>query len=100
MPANPKYLTASPWQRFVKISAAIPGGYLVTTCLHLALARWFDPVMVLITSTYSTFILWVGLMVLAFLAKDGWKVWVYYLIAAAVLGLLAYAGDNTPICIN
>ena len=42
MPANKKYLTPSPWQRFAKISAAILGGLIVALMFHLALASWFD----------------------------------------------------------
>ncbi|HET8736332.1 MAG TPA: hypothetical protein VFM69_07020 [Pricia sp.] len=85
MPANKKYLTKSPWQRFAKISAAILGSWLVTVLLHLALAGWFDRQTVLITSTYSTFILWAALMILAFLGKNGWKVWLIYFLVSVVL---------------
>ncbi len=93
MPANPKYLTTSPWQRFAKISAAIAGGYLFTISLHLALAAWFDPVTVLITSTYSTFIIWAFLMVLAFLSGNGWRVWGFFLLASTVCGFIIYFGN-------
>jgi hypothetical protein len=95
MPANPKYLTLSPWKRFAKISAAIVGGYVLTTCFHLALALWLDPVTVLITSAYSSFLLWVGLMVVAFLARNGWKVWGYYLLLSAFFGVLIVLGQGS-----
>ena len=94
MPANPKYLTKSPWQRVAKISAAILGGYLVTTCLHLTLAVWFDPATVLITSTFTAFILWAVLMVLAFLARNGWKIWACYLLICFGLGVLYFLGNG------
>lgn len=93
MPANPKYLTKSPWQRFAKISAAILGGYVLTISFHLALAAWLNHVNVIITSTYSSFILWAGLMIVAFLGKNGWKVWGIYLFATVVFGLIAYYGN-------
>ncbi|MCX2679546.1 hypothetical protein OOZ15_06280 [Galbibacter sp. EGI 63066] len=86
MPANKKHLS-SPWQRFAKVSAGILGGYLVTITLHLALATWLDHANVMMTLTYSGFILWVVFMILAFLGKNGWKVWGIYLL----LTLLFYA---------
>ena len=95
MPANKKYLTPSPWQRFAKISAAIIGGLMVAVTFHMALASWFDHVVVIITSTFSTFMLWAVLMVLAFLAKNGWKVWGLYLLISIVLGTVYYFGIQT-----
>lgn len=98
MPANKKYLTTSPWQRFAKISAAILGGLAVSVLFHLALASWFDRRAVIISSTYTAFILWALLMVLAFLGKNGWKVWGIFLLASLLLGLLAHLGiQNHPI---
>ena len=93
MPANPKYLTTSPWLRFAKISAGLAGGYLLTTCLHLALAAWFDPATVLITSTFTTFILWAVIMVLAFLARNGWIAWGFILLASIVCTLVFLLGN-------
>lgn len=94
MPANPKYLTASPWQRFAKISAGILGGYLVSMSLHLALAAWLDHVNVIITGTYSGFILWVVFMTLAFLSRNGWRLWLLYLLITAVLTGIALLGKS------
>lgn len=79
MPANKKHLTQSLHQRIAKISAAILGGYLVTMSLHMALALWFDSTTVLITATFTGFILWAVLMVVAFLGRNGWKTWAIYL---------------------
>ena len=93
MPANPKYLTKSKWQRFAKITAAILGGYFVSVTLHLALASWFNHVDILITTAFSGFIVWVALMVVAFLAKNGWKIWGIYLLLAFLFSLLIYAGQ-------
>ncbi len=100
MPANPKYLTKSPWQRFAKISAAILGGYMVSVALHLVLASWFDRINVVISSTYSSFILWAVLMVLAFLAKNGWRIWGIYLLATFLLGIIIYFGNNTDLAMQ
>lgn len=94
MPANKKYLTPSPSQRFAKITAAILGGLIVALMFHMALASWFNHVAIIITSTFSAFILWAVLMVVAFLGKNGWKVWGIYLLASAVFGIIFYFGNQ------
>ncbi|MBX3240957.1 MAG: hypothetical protein KIT80_15735 [Chitinophagaceae bacterium] len=83
MPANKKYLS-TPRQRILKVSAAILGGYLVTTSFHLFLLLFLDKKNVLITMFFSTYILWATLMVFAFLSKNGWKIWGWYLLASLV----------------
>ena len=95
MPANKKYLTPSLSQRFAKVSAAILGGLIVSVLFHMALASWFNHVTVIITSTFSAFILWAILMVVAFLGKNGWKIWGIYLLASTVLFVIFYFGNQT-----
>ena len=95
MPANKKYLTPSTSQRFAKISAAILGGLIVAVTFHMALASCFNHVTVIITSTFSAFILWAILMVVAFLGKNGWKIWGIYLLASLVLFVIFYFGNQT-----
>ncbi|MFA9192061.1 hypothetical protein AAGV28_11845 [Flavobacterium sp. FZUC8N2.13] len=98
MPANPKYLTQSKWQRFSKIIAAILGGYLVAISFHLALASWFNRADVIITMAFSGFILWVALMVVAFLAKNGWNIWLIYLgLSLFFLGIFFLGQAYNPI---
>ena len=93
MPANKKYLTTSSWQRFAKISAGIVGGYLISALLHIALAFWLpNPEMVLITSVYTLYILWVAIIILSFLAKNGWKLWALYVVIIIVLSVMVYFG--------
>lgn len=94
MPANPKYLTQSIGQRFLKITAAILGGYLVSVSFHLALAAWFDKTAIVMTMSFSGFILWVGLMIVAFLAKNGWKIWGIYLLLTLFFYLLIYLNQT------
>lgn len=94
MPANPKYLTQSKGQRFAKITAAILGGYLVSVSFHLALASWFDRTNIVVTMIFSGFILWVTLMVVAFLAKKGWKIWFIYLGLSLLFSVLMYLGQT------
>ena len=94
MPANPKYLTQSKWQRFAKITAAILGGYFVSITFHLALASWFNRANILMTMAFTGFILWVALMVVAFLAKSGWKIWGIYILLTLVFSLFTYLGQT------
>ncbi|WP_394774347.1 hypothetical protein [Flavobacterium sp.] len=94
MRANPKYLTQSPWQRFAKITAAIIGGYLVSVTFHLALASWFNRANILMTMAFTGFILWVALMVIAFLAKSAWKIWGIYILLTLVFSLFIYLGQT------
>lgn len=79
MPANKKHLTASPWQRLLKISAGFVGGYLVTLSFHFFLMRFLDKGDVYVTMFFTGFIAWSVLMILAFLAKKGWRIWAIYL---------------------
>ena len=90
MPANKKYLTTSIPQKIAKITAGFLGGYMVTMSLHLALAAWLDQVTVIITSTYSAFILWATTMILAFLSKNGLKIWGIYLLLTILFASIAY----------
>ncbi|MFH6991985.1 hypothetical protein [Flavobacterium sp. FlaQc-48] len=94
MPANPKYLTQSIGQRIAKITAAILGGYFVSVSFHLAIAAWFSRANVLMTMAFTGFILWVVLMVVAFLAKSAWKIWGIYLLLTLVFSLFIYLGQT------
>lgn len=85
MPANKKHLTASPLQRLLKITAAIIGGYWVTSSFLLFLLHFGSKKDVLITMKFMSYLVWVALMILAFLAKSGWKIWGWYLLAGTLL---------------
>ncbi|MEM7655173.1 MAG: hypothetical protein AAF399_03520 [Bacteroidota bacterium] len=79
MPANKKYLS-TPRQRAVKITAGLVGGFLVTILFHNALGSLLEhKAALIITSAYSSFLLWATCLVVAFLFKNGWKVWAIYL---------------------
>lgn len=93
MPANKKYLTHSKAQRFAKISAGILGGYFVTVTSHMALAYFVDHVNVLMTLRFGGFILWVALLIFAFLAKNGWKTWGLYLLLTLFFSVIIYFGN-------
>jgi len=94
MPANPKYLS-SPGQRALKISAGLLGGYLLSITLHLAAALIPDiGIDLLVSGTFSGFLLWVLFMVLAFLARNGWIIWGIYLALSLAFGFIAYCGGG------
>lgn len=75
MPANSKYLTTSPWVKFSKIMAAIPGALIATVCFHLALASWFTPTIVWGTSVFTLYLLWVGFILLTYGLRKVWHTW-------------------------
>lgn len=79
MPANRKYLSP-PGQRALKITAGLIGGYCLAISFHLALSIVLPyRKEVFLTGSYSIFILWTALMVIAFLVRSGWLAWAVYL---------------------
>ncbi|GAB3420686.1 hypothetical protein [Niabella aquatica] len=94
MPANPKYLSP-PGQRVLKISAGLLGGYMLSITLHLVMA--LVPgigLSLLVSGTFSVFLLWAVFMVLAFLVRNGWVIWGIYLLLSLVFGFIAYKGGG------
>lgn len=79
MPANPKYLTQSPWLRLVKIVVGFGGGYAVMLSLHLLLMRVFPPQNVAATAFITGYVLWALLLLWAFVARSVWRVGALYL---------------------
>jgi hypothetical protein len=84
MPANKKYLTTCPLQRALKITAAFIGGYLVTTAFHQFIMFLLGTREVYVTMKFSGYILWVVLMIVAFVSRNGWKIWGWYLLAGTL----------------
>ncbi|MEL6534419.1 MAG: hypothetical protein AAFQ98_03350 [Bacteroidota bacterium] len=75
MPAKTKYLSSG-WTRFSKVMAAILGSYIVTMLIHMAVAKMpADDTPVVLTTAYSSFLMWIGFMVLAFFIRKAWHVW-------------------------
>lgn len=93
MPANTKYLSTTK-QRILKISAAILGGYMVTALFHNFFGLYLEKyrVAIALTGAFSFVMMWVALMVFAFLSKNGWKIWGIYLLVSLILGGLIYLG--------
>ncbi len=96
MPAQSKYLS-SKGQRALKITAAILGGYLVSASFHLMLAS-FRPVheIIILTSSFTFFILWAVTMLMAFLARNGWKIWGLYLLLTLLFSFVIYSLKILP----
>ncbi|WP_293900746.1 MULTISPECIES: hypothetical protein [unclassified Sphingobacterium] len=86
MPANKKYLS-TPFQRFLKITAGFIGGYVVMLAFHVLVTHIFEKKDVVITACFTGYLLWAVLLLLAFLAKNGWKIWGIYLLLAAIFSL-------------
>lgn len=90
MPANKKYLS-TPGQRTLKITAGILGGLIVTILFHNAIASSLEEKgWLIITSAYSSFIIWTILMIAAFMAKNGWKIWGIYLFLIIIFSITIY----------
>ncbi|WP_431165989.1 hypothetical protein [Tenacibaculum halocynthiae] len=98
MPANTKYLTKSPSQQFAKVSAGVLGGYIISALLHMVLALWLPySKEIMVTSIFSTFIVWCAFLIIPFLFKNGWKAWALYLNISLLLYIAYYFGNqNNP----
>ncbi|MEM9831247.1 MAG: hypothetical protein AAF944_11465 [Bacteroidota bacterium] len=98
MPANPKYLTASKRQRFAKASASILGGFLVAASFHLALAAWLpDRKNIFATYSFSLFLVWMGLMFIPYLMKNGWTCWLWYGSITLFFSVIIYLAESSTI---
>lgn len=90
MPANPKYLS-SPGQRMLKITAGVFGGLILTIFLHNGLGALLkEKGWLVVTSAYSSFLIWVTLLIIAFLSKNGWIIWGIYLILISVFATITF----------
>lgn len=85
MPANKKYLTTSPLQRALKITAGIIGGFLLTTAIHQFAMLFFPKKDVHVTMYVTAYVIWAILMLIAFLSTNGWKIWGWYLLLCMLL---------------
>jgi hypothetical protein len=75
MPAKQKYLSGA-WKRLSKILAIVFGAYAATSTLHIAIAKSVaNDTPVLLTSTFSSFIVWVGLMIMVYMIRKAWISW-------------------------
>ena len=91
MPANPKYLTNSLAQRLTRLLAGFLGGYCISTLFHLILATFISKSIVLITFTFSGFILWAVLFIVAYIPKKTVVICLLYFIISTVLASIFFA---------
>ncbi|MET1053788.1 MAG: hypothetical protein ABWY16_00630 [Pedobacter sp.] len=92
MPANKKYLTKSPFERFLKITAGFIGGYCVMISFHHLFGYFFAARYVVITAEITGYLLWATLLLVAFLVDKAWKVWLIYILLTVLF--------SSPIILN
>ncbi|MEQ8472584.1 MAG: hypothetical protein RIC35_15440 [Marinoscillum sp.] len=88
MPAKKEYLSG-PWKRFSKLMAAIVGAYMTAMLFHVALAKLAMPneTPVVLSGSYTGFVVWVGLMILVYFIKKAWHAWLL------LLGISLFSGS-------
>lgn len=91
MPANKKYLLNNTTQSLLKLSAGLFLGYGISSALHILLAS-FEALQtyVLIASIITIYLVWCLLIILSFIIKKVWQVWLSYLSAFILLSFLIY----------
>ena len=90
MPAKKKYLSGG-WRRLSKVIAILFGAYAATATLHIAIAKSVpNDTPVLLTSTYSSFLVWVGFMVMIYMIKKAWISWSILFSVITICSLLIF----------
>lgn len=91
MPAKKEYLS-KPWKRFSKLMAALFGAYVAAMSLHVALAKVAmpDETPIVLSASYTGFVVWVGLMTLVYLFKKAWHAWLLLLAISLFSGLIIF----------
>ncbi|MEM9328275.1 MAG: hypothetical protein AAGA85_21585 [Bacteroidota bacterium] len=65
--------------------AIIFGAYAATATLHIAIAKnVVDDVPILLTSTYSSFLCWIGLMTMVYMIRRAWIGWSILLLITGI----------------
>jgi hypothetical protein len=90
MPAKKEYLTTKA-QRALKITAGLIGGYFLAVSFQMMISVLVPyHTEVVLTGAFSVFMLWVALMIVAFLARNGWFIWGVYLFSTLVCGAVVF----------
>ncbi|MDN5217294.1 hypothetical protein QQ020_34795 [Fulvivirgaceae bacterium BMA12] len=90
MPAKSQYLSGT-WTRVSKVTAAILGSYVVTMLINIALGTLIkNNPSVIMTTAYSTYLLWVFFMVIAFFMRKAWHVWSLFGSIATVCSIIIF----------
>ena len=90
MPAKREFLTTR-GQRALKITAGLIGGYLLAVSFQMVLSVLIpDRTAVILTGAFTVFMFWIVLMIVAFLARNGWIIWGIYLLSTAICATIIY----------
>lgn len=90
MPAKKEYLSTK-GQRALKITAGLIGGYFLAVTFQMMISVLIPyRTEVILTGAFSVFMLWVALMIVAFLARSGWLIWGIYLFCTLVCGAIIF----------
>ncbi|MEM6633651.1 MAG: hypothetical protein AAF694_28520 [Bacteroidota bacterium] len=92
MPAKKKYLHQSSWAKTGKFTAALLGGLFASIGIHMALALWLDPRIVISTTLWSMFLVWPAMMLIVYWIKKPWVSWAVMLGLTVVSGLFIFLG--------
>lgn len=90
MPANKKYLLNTPLGRASKVLAAILGGVLVTSLLHILAGLLWNPEVVVLSMLFTFPMLWVVLITMVYWVKKPQKAWSIILVVSLLGGLAIY----------
>ncbi|SEI38502.1 hypothetical protein SAMN04487995_0257 [Dyadobacter koreensis] len=90
MPAKNEYLSTKR-QRALKITAGLIGGYFLAVAFQMMISVLIPyRIEVILTGAFSIFMLWVVLMITAFLARSGWMIWGIYLFCFLVCSIIVF----------
>lgn len=91
MPAKKEYLSG-PWKRFSKLMAATVGAYVAAMLFHVATAKIAMPneSSIVLSSSYTGFVTWVGLMVLIYFIKKAWHAWLLLFAVSFISGAIIF----------
>ena len=90
MPAKKEYLTTKS-QRALKITAGLIGGYFLSVTFQMMISVLIPyRTAVILSGAFSVFLLWVALIVIAFLVRNGWLIWGIYLFVTIVCSAIVF----------
>ena len=75
MPANKKYLLKSKWAKASKVIAAIPGGLIVVSLLHILFGLIISAELMVLCMWFTFPITWAFMITVVYWIKNPVKVW-------------------------
>lgn len=74
--------------------AIIFGAYAATATLHIAIAKNVaNDTPVLLTSTFTSFFVWVGLMIMVYMIRRAWVSWGILFLIVGISSTFIYLGS-------